>query len=242
MTELERFWIEKSVIMVATQERFAIFQKILQENIKDNSAVCSLPCGLMDDLLTLDLKQCPNIKLIAIDNDEESIALAKESAIEKGLIENCQFRCIDAWKSEIENEFDILTSNGINVYAKSDEMLVKLYEVFYRALKAGGLLITSMVNLPNEKDMASLDDEFKQDFMRTYAISFVMVNQQTSDYYHPPLEKSLQLLKSVGFKDVQIINEKRNFIEPLQLENKRKLNERNKNMYCNFTFYVYSII
>ncbi|CEO17198.1 hypothetical protein RMONA_04060 [Rickettsia monacensis] len=37
----------------ATQERFKIFQKILQDKLEDGMQFISVPCGTMDDLLTL---------------------------------------------------------------------------------------------------------------------------------------------------------------------------------------------
>src|ERR1700722_16696474 len=53
-TSFEDFFLNKCPIVVAHQERFRIFQSLLQKSLKDNATLASIPCGLMRDLLTLD--------------------------------------------------------------------------------------------------------------------------------------------------------------------------------------------
>jgi len=51
---LEEFLYLKAPTVLATRERFFIFKQVLQESLKNNISIASLPCGLMADLLTLD--------------------------------------------------------------------------------------------------------------------------------------------------------------------------------------------
>ena len=51
---LEMWILHHAPAVKATQERFKIFQKVLQDNLKDHVTIASIPCGLMDDLLLLD--------------------------------------------------------------------------------------------------------------------------------------------------------------------------------------------
>ncbi len=46
------------------------------------------------------------------------------------------------------NGYDIITSNGLNIYQPNDEKLIDLYKKFYQALKPGGILITSFLTPP----------------------------------------------------------------------------------------------
>src|SRR5438105_15833464 len=67
---LEKFILEKSPAILATRERFGIFQKLLKKYITSNDVVCSIPCGTMADLLTLDLPETiQDIKFVGIDID-----------------------------------------------------------------------------------------------------------------------------------------------------------------------------
>ena len=45
---LEQWMLNRSPIIVATRERFYIFQKELKKLLKNNMSIASTPCGLMD--------------------------------------------------------------------------------------------------------------------------------------------------------------------------------------------------
>ena len=45
--QLEKFILEGAPGIIASQQRFDVFQNLLKENIADNMKICSLPCGLM---------------------------------------------------------------------------------------------------------------------------------------------------------------------------------------------------
>lgn len=66
-------------VVKATQERFKIFQKSIESNLKNDIKIASIPCGVMDDLLYLHYDKFWNIELFGIDIDDQSLVLAKEN-------------------------------------------------------------------------------------------------------------------------------------------------------------------
>lgn len=134
----------------ATQERFDIFQKHLKRVIKPGMKVASLPCGYMDDLLTLDIPQ--DVTLVGIDLDPTSLEEARSNAQDLGKLAVSEFRQSDAWTLNEEGEFDVLTSNGLNIYVESEEAEQALYTQFFKALKPGGVLVTSFLTPPPALD------------------------------------------------------------------------------------------
>lgn len=49
---------------------------------------------------------------------------------------------------QFQEEFDIITSSGLNVYESDSEKVLDLYKRFYKALKPGGSLIISALTYP----------------------------------------------------------------------------------------------
>ena len=143
LSPLESWMIHEAPVVKATRERYGIFQKKLKAHVKDGMTVASLPCGLMDDLLSLNKK----IHGVGIDLDQNSLDLAAKNAEGKGLL-SLSFERRDGWQMAIENRFDVLTSNGLNIYEPDPERVVLLYKEFYKSLKPGGILITSFLTPP----------------------------------------------------------------------------------------------
>ena len=54
---LEKMILTTAPTILATRERFHIFQSLLQQHIRSHATVCSIPCGMMADLLTLDIPE-----------------------------------------------------------------------------------------------------------------------------------------------------------------------------------------
>ena len=54
LSELETWLLNRCPIILATQERFRIAQMVTQQQLRAGMSLASLPCGLMDDLLSLD--------------------------------------------------------------------------------------------------------------------------------------------------------------------------------------------
>ena len=68
----------------------------------------------MNDLLTLDYSGVRNVTLATIDLYEDYIQLAKKNA-EEYKFHNTQFIRNNAWDLGITEEYDIITSNGLNI-------------------------------------------------------------------------------------------------------------------------------
>ena len=196
---LEKFILERSPGIVASQQRFDVCQRLLTENIKDNMKVCSLPCGLMDDLLTLEIANRNNVKFVGIDIDENSVKTATEFAKSLNLENKCIFYIMDAWKMEFKQEFDILTSNMLVQYVEDEALIVKFYKLVFDALKNDGVLIISCLLSPSSVDWTQTKCDMK-DVKLSTAVFYDICQVKWSNYILR--EKMIQQLKDVGFKTV----------------------------------------
>lgn len=144
---VENFLLNQCPVVLAHQERFQIYQKIIQERMQENMRLASIPCGLMRDLLTLDFTQFNRIELIGVDIDQESIDLAANFAKQLN-IKNVHFLREDAWQIPFNEELDIITSSGLNVYESDPQRILNLYKRFFNALKPKGFLVISVLTYP----------------------------------------------------------------------------------------------
>jgi ubiquinone/menaquinone biosynthesis C-methylase UbiE len=147
VSPLEDFILNRSLVILSHRERFQINQSLMQELLKEGAVLASVPCGLMRDLITLDFSNISNFSLVGLDIDAESLALAKEFALSQG-IANIKLLQQDAWGMEFTEEFDVMTSSGLNVYEPDPAKVMELYRRFYNALKPGGSLIISVLTYP----------------------------------------------------------------------------------------------
>ncbi len=142
------FFLTRAPICLAMQERYRVFRKELQSRLKPGATFASVPCGQMSDLLDLDFSSCPNVQLVGIDLEEETLTQAKQRAAGKNL--SVQFLQRDAWNLGINNTFDLLTCNGLSFYEPNDDKVTELYKELRKALKPGGILLTSFLTPPHE--------------------------------------------------------------------------------------------
>lgn len=147
LTPLEHWLVHKAPSVRATQERFKIFQTELQARLRNNQTIASIPCGTMDDLLTLNYADYSGLQFTGIDLDAESLALAHKNAEARGM-KHATFSLKNAWNLSYDKTFDMITSNGLNIYEPDDAKVTELYKQFYAALKPGGILITSFLTPP----------------------------------------------------------------------------------------------
>ena len=207
--ETEHFILTKAPSILAMRERFGIFQNLLRQYIKENYVVCSVPCGVMSDLTTLALApSVSNVKFVGIDIDESALDLALEFAdfFQSASNREYEFRQRSAWDLGIEEEFDIIVSNGLNLYESDDEKVIALYQQFFTALKPDGLLITSALSAPphisSKKSEWKLENIDLQDLNRQKKIFGDILaaswqNYRTSD-------ETVNQLICAGFKEVEI--------------------------------------
>jgi ubiquinone/menaquinone biosynthesis C-methylase UbiE len=209
LAPLDKWLLERSPVILATQERFTHFQRLLQQHIQDGMIVASIPCGLMDDLLTLNLSKMPNVKLIGVDLDSAAIEEGKDTAKKFHLENQTTFIKSDAWRLEIQNELDIITSNGLNFYESDDEKVVDLYKKFYTALKPNGVFITSFLTPPpllnpeSSWDMAKINTED----LRLQKVIFSYILSVRFQAYRTE-KQTFQQLTQAGFTDIKILYDK----------------------------------
>lgn len=152
---LEESLITQFPSILATRERFYIFKKETQKRLQSGMRLASIPCGSMEDLLSLDYTNLDDIFLTGIDLDPESLVLAQKNAQFSAFKGPIQFLEQDAWSLSERKTYDLITSNGLNIYEADNQKTLNLYKSFNRALKSGGILITSFLTPPPGMDSSS---------------------------------------------------------------------------------------
>lgn len=145
---LENFILNHSPTSLATQERFTISKNIIQKYLNNDCVFASIPCGLMSEFLELDLSPYHTFSFHGIDLDLETLKQAKEYSKRKNLQNNCEFYQADASNLNIEEKFDLITTDGFTIYESSNNNIVKLYRKFFKALRPNRVLLTSFLTPP----------------------------------------------------------------------------------------------
>jgi SAM-dependent methyltransferase len=146
LCDTEDFILNQAPTMLATQERFLIFQRETQKLLRDGQILASVPCGYMDDLLSLNYEEAPNTRRLGMDIDQKSIIGTIRNADHYHL--GCDTQIADAWHLPYKGHFDIITSNGLNIYVEDHEDECRLYQSLSDALKENGTLVTSFLTPP----------------------------------------------------------------------------------------------
>lgn len=181
----------------ATRERFGIFQKQLLKYMRPGATVASIPCGVMDDLLTL--PHVPEgVSFFGSDLDPESLAAVAARLGEGQRVE--LFRQ-NAWNLGITGKFDVIASNGLNIYEPNDERVTDLYRNFFKALKPGGTLVTSFLT-PKESWHDCNAEELA--WQRMIYADVLQVNWQ----HFRTEETTRAQLSEAGFEVVEVIPDK----------------------------------
>ncbi len=203
---LEDFILNRSPLMLATQQRFEIFLKENQKKVKNNAILACIPSGVMGDFLYLDYKGIENVELIAIDYDPEALEGTLSFSEKQGLSQYVKLIQADAWELEFENAFDLISSNGLNIYEPDQQRLDELYLHFFRALKKGGKLVTSFLTLPPtltedcEWDMSKIN----QEDLGLQKLIFVDILDMKFRSYQSSAQVRSQL-EAIGYQDIQFI-------------------------------------
>lgn len=205
LSTLERWLLHEAPVVKATQERFQLFRKKLQGHLKSDMTIASVPCGLMDDLLGLDYSRVSNIKLVGIDLDEKSLKLAQDNAKHYECADiKTRFIQENAWNIDAHQVYEIITSNGLNIYQKDDQKVIDLYKIFYQALKPGGIFITSFLTPPPalSKDSTWRNYNLK-DALKQKAI-FGDIIEAAWQAFRTEVQTREQLSQA-GFRSIEII-------------------------------------
>ena len=213
---LERWLVNYAPGFIATQQRFQIFQRELQKLIFNGCHLASVPCGLMDDLLTLDYSMCNDCHLTGIDLDPESIELAAQNAKDHN-INNVSFTQKNAWDLGLNTEFDVITSNGLNIYEQDNNSVVDLYKQFYSALNSRGYLVTSFITPPPSPGVSSnWKLKSQEDSIKQLAI-FSDILQAGWQCYRTE-DESREQLQAAGFKVIKVVYDSQNIFPTILAE------------------------
>jgi SAM-dependent methyltransferase len=170
LCELESWLLDRCPIFIATQERYRIFKKLTQAVLRPSMELASIPCGLMDDLLSLDYSALSGIRITGVDLDKSSLAHAQANFdLLKPRASAC-FEQKDAWTLDSSRRWDLITSNGLNIYVEDDTQCVELYKSFSASLKQGGYLVVSFITPPTTWQPKSSEDLAYQKFLFTQVI------------------------------------------------------------------------
>lgn len=203
LSELESWVVNKAPTVLATRERFHIFQREIQKRLDSNMTLASVPCGLMDDLLGLDFKKVHNFTLVGLDLDQKTLDQAKDNAKKKN-VTSAKFVKKDAWDLGDKERYHVLASNGLNIYEPNEDRAIALYNGFHKVLKPGGVLITSFLTPP---PALSKDSPWKnvntQDALKQKAI-FADIIQANWQVFRTEAETRAQLEKA-GFTKMEFI-------------------------------------
>lgn len=157
----------------------------------------------MDDLIHLNTGCFHSINYVGIDYDSQSIDRARENSRSLDNI-SVTFKRKDAWDLKLQSQFDIITSNGLNIYEKDDNKVVDLYINFYKELKKDGVLITSFLTPP---PFLSQDSTWKNynptDVIKQKAL-FVDIIELNCNYFRTE-EQTRHQLEKAGFKNIKSI-------------------------------------
>jgi len=205
-TAMESFLLDKAPTIRATQQRYQVFLEQNQQAVLNNATLASIPCGLMGELLNLQLATVDTISLVGIDCDSKSLAEAEQIVQEKEVAQPVILQQADAWQLKQCNNFNLISSNGLNIYEPDDNKVVDLYQKFHTALKPGGILVTSFLTPPpneynaGEWQMNKID---QQDLKLQKIIFSYILNAKWQCYRTTHTTK--QQLQQAGFHKIRFI-------------------------------------
>lgn len=165
LTDLEAWLLDRCPIFLATQERFRTFRQLTQPHIASGMRLASIPSGVMDDLLTLTYAGTENVELTAVDLDPASLEHARRAYERTGLTIKVDFEEKDAWTLGSIERWDLITSNGLNIYVEDDRRCVALYQSIAAALRPQGLFIMSFITPPDQWRAYNAEDLNFQRFL-----------------------------------------------------------------------------
>lgn len=207
LTKRENFLLNEAPSILAAQERYQHFLAQNQQAVQEGAVLACVPSGLMGELLYLDYSAVRDFRLVGIDIDRDALDGARALAQKLKLDQNIELLQKDAWNLGLRNEFDLISSNGLNVYEADLDKVTELYHQFYLALKPGGKLVTSFLAYPpfhekSECDLTKINAEAAQ--MERIILSDILNSKGLcfSTYY-----QLNEQLSSVGFKNIKFIDD-----------------------------------
>ncbi|AUR52312.1 class I SAM-dependent methyltransferase [Aquella oligotrophica] len=202
--------ILNSYVMLATHNRHQIFKKENQKAVADNAVLAAIPSGVMSELLDLDFSCVKNCNIFAVDLDKNAHLDSKNKYPSLFESLSIQQKVEDALLLDYQEQFDLISSNGLTIYIEDDELVKQIFHNFYRALKPGAKLVTSYLTYP-QKYTEKTEQSYLVDFEKLNLEIAVMIDiLQVKWSAYRTTEQMLLLLKTAGFRDIRIIPDDRN--------------------------------
>ncbi|MDN3505085.1 MAG: class I SAM-dependent methyltransferase [Rhabdochlamydiaceae bacterium] len=198
---IESFLKQNSFSIKRWKEIFIIFQDLMSSKIQKCTSLASIPCGIMRDVFSLDFSKSTNIRLIGIDLDPNVLEQASVLAESYCLTKRTELFMLDAWKLPFQEEIDVISSCGLNIYESSTKRLFELYRCFFKSLRPGGTLLLHFLTYPPSYGEIS---EWKIQYMDPQTVLLdriifedILNLKLTNFSSSPQMEK---MLNQVGFK------------------------------------------
>jgi SAM-dependent methyltransferase len=164
----------------------------------------------MRDLLSLDYAHIrQEVRLVGLDKDQEALqgaqALAAEVQAQKLLHGTVEFHASDGLRpglteAGIRRAFDLVTSNGLNIYL-NDDQCATFYRHVHEALKPGGTFITSHI-VPAEEYRW---DQINRDHWRLQTVILTVLIGALWEPRVKPAQLVREQLEQAGLRDVRIL-------------------------------------
>ena len=124
----------------------------------------------MDDLISIDWSLSVDIHLTAVDLDETALEHVRTNHSELNPKISVSLEKADAWQLGVASRWDLITSNGLNIYVEDDSRCEDLYRSFANSLKPGGHLVVSFITPPESWKAYNPEDISLQRFIFTQVL------------------------------------------------------------------------
>ena len=209
LTDVEKI-ILNSYVMLATYNRHQIFKEENQKVVTDNAVLAAIPSGVMSELLDLDFSHVKNCNIFAVDLDKNAHLDSKNKYASLFELLSIEQKIEDALLLDYNEQFDLISSNGLTIYIEDDELVKQIFHNFYRALKPGAKLVTSYLTYP-QKYTEKTEQAYLVDYEKLNLEIAIMVDiLQVKWSAYRTTEQMLFLLKTAGFRDIRIIPDDKN--------------------------------
>ena len=196
LAPLERMVMFELPLSKAFHQRFATFNRILEEELQPGYKCLSIPSGTLPEFRTIDPKAVEGVKIVAVDWDPA--ALEEAASLVNHL--DVDYHCLDAWEFRGDGSGDLLISNGLNFYIPEDDKVTDLYRIFHDSLKPGAMLVTSILTPMTEWKFEKIDPEMG----RLARVIFVDILDGKWQCYRS-VEETRAQLNEAGFDQIEVV-------------------------------------
>ncbi len=199
----DSFLFTQAPSALATRERFGIFREVYRFLI-DNGLVqagatwASIPGGRARDLIEADLSRAEPRMIVALDKDPDAVRAADDLARARERNLFFAFKN-DALTMNVVNQYDVVTSNGLNIYL-DDEQVGQFNRNLFNAVRPGGYVVLSHLTPRDEWDEAGLD-------LNAVGLQQVLFGQVAQAKWVPharSIQTVVAQLEAAGFEVVEI--------------------------------------